>query len=373
MTLPAQRQTSGVGKNQMKLSSCIIVLAVLCALLPGQAAADPAEDGLIETDWRKQDGIGTERAPATFAAAIANTLERGELLVRDLQASGVPLAEAAAWEALRDEWRERSAAGAPDDPAWEDLWRRVHQARRKIAFSNPLVRFGPAALRQAGPEHLQPPAHPVLRELCPAGRRGLRPRRARAVAEGPPPRSPARCPWGASSTRRSPTTAAGSSSPTATPKPRLRTASRNLDRFYHLYEMAADGSGLRQLTDGPYDDFSPRYLPDGRIMFISTRRGGFHRCGQGPVPDLHAGHRQGRRLEPAAGLLPRNPRVGPRGRQRRARPLHPLGLRGSQRGLLRAALVDAARRHATCGSTTATTRSTRSASGRRGRCRARAA
>jgi len=35
-------------------------------------------------------------------------------VVRDLQASGVPLAEAVAWEALRDEWRERSAAGVPD-------------------------------------------------------------------------------------------------------------------------------------------------------------------------------------------------------------------------------------------------------------------
>jgi hypothetical protein len=40
-----------------------------------------------------------------------------------------------------------------------------------------------------------------------------------------------------------------------------------------------DGSGLRQLTDGPYDDFAPRYLPDGRILFVSTRRGGWHRCG----------------------------------------------------------------------------------------------
>ncbi|MGQ9590162.1 MAG: HzsA-related protein, partial [Planctomycetota bacterium] len=58
----------------------------------------------------------------------------------------------------------------------------------------------------------------------------------------------------------------------------------HLDRFYHLYEMESDGSGLRQLTDGPYDDFSPKYLPGGRILFVSTRRGGFHRCGRGPCP-----------------------------------------------------------------------------------------
>jgi hypothetical protein len=40
---------------------------------------------------------------------------------------------------------------------------------------------------------------------------------------------------------------------------------------YHLYEINVDGSGLRQLTDGDYDDIEPTYLPDGRIMFCSTR------------------------------------------------------------------------------------------------------
>ena len=40
---------------------------------------------------------------------------------------------------------------------------------------------------------------------------------------------------------------------------------------YHLYEIQLDGSGLRQLTDGPYDDYEPAYLPDGGIVFVSTR------------------------------------------------------------------------------------------------------
>lgn len=40
---------------------------------------------------------------------------------------------------------------------------------------------------------------------------------------------------------------------------------------YHLYEIQLDGSGLRQLTDGPYDDYEPSYLPDGGIAFVSTR------------------------------------------------------------------------------------------------------
>jgi len=41
--------------------------------------------------------------------------------------------------------------------------------------------------------------------------------------------------------------------------------------YYHLYEINADGSGLRQLTSGPYDDFEPTYLPDGHIIFCSSR------------------------------------------------------------------------------------------------------
>ncbi len=45
------------------------------------------------------------------------------------------------------------------------------------------------------------------------------------------------------------------------------------DSFYHLFEMRLDGTGLRQLTHGKYNDFDGRYLPDGRIVFCSTRRG----------------------------------------------------------------------------------------------------
>ena len=52
------------------------------------------------------------------------------------------------------------------------------------------------------------------------------------------------------------------------------------DAFYHLYEMNLDGTGLRRLTRGKYDDFDGRYLPDGRIVFLSTRRGQHVQCGR---------------------------------------------------------------------------------------------
>ncbi len=40
---------------------------------------------------------------------------------------------------------------------------------------------------------------------------------------------------------------------------------------YQIYEIGADGGGLRQLTNSDYDDLDPAYLPDGRIVFVSTR------------------------------------------------------------------------------------------------------
>lgn len=51
-------------------------------------------------------------------------------------------------------------------------------------------------------------------------------------------------------------------------------------RSYHLFRVDRDGSRLRQLTDGTWNDFAPCWLPNGRIAFISERRGGYLRCGR---------------------------------------------------------------------------------------------
>jgi len=48
---------------------------------------------------------------------------------------------------------------------------------------------------------------------------------------------------------------------------------------YHIFKVNADGSHLTQLTDGAWNDFDPCLLPDGRLAFVSERRGGFLRCG----------------------------------------------------------------------------------------------
>ena len=50
------------------------------------------------------------------------------------------------------------------------------------------------------------------------------------------------------------------------------------DNTFHIFKINVDGSGLTQLTDGPWNEFDPFELPNGRIIFTSERRGGYGRC-----------------------------------------------------------------------------------------------
>ncbi len=48
----------------------------------------------------------------------------------------------------------------------------------------------------------------------------------------------------------------------------------------HLYEIGADGRGLRQLTGGVWSDLDPTYLPSGEIAFVSERCGASLQCNE---------------------------------------------------------------------------------------------
>lgn len=54
---------------------------------------------------------------------------------------------------------------------------------------------------------------------------------------------------------------------------------RNIVEDYHIWEINADGSGLRQLTSADnVSDFDPLYLPDDHIAFSSTREPKYNQC-----------------------------------------------------------------------------------------------
>lgn len=67
---------------------------------------------------------------------------------------------------------------------------------------------------------------------------------------------------------------------------------------YHLYEIQADGSGLKQITRGPFDDYEAAYLPDDHIVFVSTRSRRWVGCWMTQVGTLFRCDRSGGSLRP---------------------------------------------------------------------------
>ena len=238
------------------------------------------EQELIRWDWRMQDGIGVKRENRTWQYAIQKTLGRGDRLIQHLSTVGTELHELSVqWQAVHNQFKNMSAANT-NDVDWEKLWLKTHQLRRQIALANPLANVGPLVFVKRTPAGF---SHQLTQY---AGHRA-RPGGGVFVLDAP----------GESMQARQLDHGLRIGSPLhidvswdgkrilfahAATNPEATAWTANMGQFYHLYEMSADGSNLRQLTDGHFDDFAPCYLPNGKILFISTRRGGFHRCGRGP-------------------------------------------------------------------------------------------
>jgi len=70
-----------------------------------------------------------------------------------------------------------------------------------------------------------------------------------------------------------------------TPAKQLNCYRWTKDTTWSIFRIGSDGTGLTQLTDSPHDDFDACWLPNGRIVFMSQRRGGYIRCfARLPVP-----------------------------------------------------------------------------------------
>jgi Tol biopolymer transport system component len=77
-----------------------------------------------------------------------------------------------------------------------------------------------------------------------------------------------------------------------------------------IYEIGVDGRGLRQVTDptvacddyhgghAGQHDIAPAYLPDGRIVFLSTRPSGLVPCANSGVSILHRMNPDGSDIQP---------------------------------------------------------------------------
>ncbi len=233
------------------------------------------ERQLIEWDWQMQDGIGTTKESRSWQQATEKILHCGDQLLVHLATKGVSLETLGArWEDIRKRHQAMSKAKGVNDLKWETLWREVHTLRRQITLANPLADVGPLLFVKRVPSGF---SHQLTQYS------GMHARAGGGVFVLETPEQ-------SMQTRQLDSLPTGSflHPEVSWDGRRVLFAFCKIDskdktkQNYHLFEMEADGSKLRQLTTGPFDDFSPRYLPNEKIMFISTRRGGFHRCGRGP-------------------------------------------------------------------------------------------
>lgn len=161
------------------------------------------------------------------------------------------------------------AAYAHVHPILRDLYFSVRRVKRNILLKNPVLDFSQLLLIDQplpqGPESRHEAIHRMGIMAAPGGRLlvldGLRP--------------------GAKLRKLAP------EKPGAFWRPDLSFDARKVlfcykphdEKSFHLYEINIDGTGLRQLTHSDYDDIDPIYLPDGHILFTTTRGNSYVRCG----------------------------------------------------------------------------------------------
>ena len=252
----------------------------------GQVMASPDPHpaiaaALVEWDWGMQDGIQTPRESRTHRQAIEKVIRQTDALVAERIASGtLSPDEDSAWKALR----AADLPPADDVSAGEARWLEIHRLCRQIVLSNPLFKLRSLLFAKHVPSIMShqltqmygycarpggglfvlvepgismrtrditpaalPPGNFMTPELSHDGRRVL-------FAYCPVKEAPVS--WD------------------------FNDQTRHLR--YHIHALSLDTGSVRALTDGATDNFSPLDLPSGEILFVSTRRGGYHRCGRGP-------------------------------------------------------------------------------------------
>lgn len=269
------------------------------------------EQAMIRWDWQMQDGIGVPVEYRSYAEALAQRLPEGRKLLDELQkALDTESYEALAsydeeiadkfdafendlkayqqlWKAYEDEFANLTTGTSDvEDDKFADLWTRAHGTKREILLNAPYFQFGSLLFMKHAPGVM---SHQLTQVYGYCARPGGGVYCLDAPGKSMKTRdvTPANLPLGSYMTPElsfdgktlyfayceTPTT------PTLWRNPEV------LDRRFHIYKSSLNTEGkleATRLTDGDYDDFAPLLLPDGDLIFCSTRRGGFHRCGSGP-------------------------------------------------------------------------------------------
>ena len=227
-------------------------------------------EALIEWDWRMQDGIGTPREPRTYAQAF-------DRLIKNMEAGSIaPVALA--------ELRARRLPDDAPDAEWEDLWLAAHRLRREQMLSDPRFPKTPLLFVKHVPSVM---SHQLTQMYgyCARPGGGLFILKEPGVTMRTRNLTPDSLPAGNFTTPELSFDAQRvlfAYCPVKKMPPKWDFTADNRHLRYHIYELQmADGS-FRPLTQGDTDNFFPVYLSSGDILFSSTMRGGYHRCGSGP-------------------------------------------------------------------------------------------
>ena len=246
------------------------------------ALGRPADQSSI-SEWSTRKSGKPAIVPAAYP--MAEVLDRGKRLAEDLRQAGV---DTAACERALSEVAQAAKSLAADAPAdaQKELYFKARWAVRKLALANPLLDFDSLVFAKHAPATLPHMSDQYYGWWSRSGGslsilenfRGEKPQVRSLTASLPD-----------GSFLRPDLSYDGKKVLFAFAKyyPHLSKAPNKVakdqlpeDSFYHVYEVNVDGTGLRQLTRGRYDDFDARYLPSGEILFLSTRRGQFIQCGQ---------------------------------------------------------------------------------------------
>jgi len=275
-------------------------------------------------EWSTRKSIGRRHAYPTMSV-----VERGLRLADSLRRLGAPVDSSVA--VLTRVSREASRLSADaTELTRRELYLRARWAVRQLALANPLLDFDDLLLVRGAPTTYSHMSDQYLGWWSQPGGglyvlHDLKTDHARlqCLTEGLPPGSVIRPDLSYDGTKALFAWCRHYPGLTSWPD-KLDKSRLPEDSFYHLFEVNIDGTGLRQLTFGKYNDFDGRYLPNGDIVFCSTRRGQstqiglataaatltdlalpecYVRCGGGPdrpvaVYTLHTMDSQGGNLRP---------------------------------------------------------------------------
>ena len=247
----------------------MLLLAWACA-----PAAAAAPERAIQNDWAAQDGL--------YARGVLQTAVVRKVL-GEVGPGGSDLA---------GRFDELSlAAAAPSDPRWLDLYGRACEARRAVRLRPHLDRMARVVFTRhydlggshyaytEGQSDAQAERHFVPgAALCLLEMDGIY-GKVRTLIDDP------------GGVIRDPDVSYDGK--------RILFAWKKSDRQddYHLYEMTAADAGVRQLTFGlGFADYEGAYLPDGRLVFTSTRCVQSVDCFWTEVSNLYTCDRDGQNL-----------------------------------------------------------------------------